>query len=1068
VTLQIKKRNGKLEEFNAEKINKVLEWACSDLSDVSASDVAMNAKISISNKMKTSDIQEILVRSAYDLITLDNPNYQYVAGRLRTYALRKQVWGESDPPRLYDHLRKNKTIYNEDILKEYSESEIHKINKMVKHDRDFMFTHAGIQQMCDKYLIKDRSTGKIYETPQFAFILIPMVLFKSYENRLDLIKKTYDYLSLFKINLPTPILAGVRTKLKNYSSCILIKIDDTLNSIFSSSHIVGQYVADRSGIGLDMGSIRARNAPIRNGEVKHTGIRPFAKLLESSVNSTSQGGIRKGSATINFPFFHPEIEDILTYKNNKGADENKVRWMDYCIQISGILYNRFMKGEDVTLMSYHEFPEVYNSFGLPEFDEIYTRAEEKGGKFSKRIKASELLNQIAKERLETGRIYIMHIDNVNEHSTFKERVTTSNLCVAPETLLLTKDGHIPIRELENEIVSVWNGKQWSKTQVVKTGVNKKLVKVILSDGKYLECTPYHKWYIVESYADQVKGKLTIKETKDLKVGDKLCKFDLPIVDGSEDFKYPYTHGLFCADGTHETGSARRISLYGEKKNLVKFLDIKKDRGEDTSGRRNVVMHEDMPMKFKIPTNSSVKIKLAWLAGYLDGDGTIARNGTNESIQVSSIEQEFIYELQLMLQTLGINSKIVNGVETGDRLLPDGRGGYKLFSCKETKRLLINSNDLYKLSLMGFKTNRLKFNQRLPQREASQFITVANITDDGRKDDTYCLNEPLEHKAVFNGILTGNCQEVVHPLKPVQHLQDPDGLIGVCVLSAVNVLTTKEEEYESVCYIISRILHEVIDSQEYRFPAAENFCKNYRSLGIGITNYAAYMASKKIKLTSQEVLQETSDIFEKVSYYMISASCKIAEELGERMPWFEKTKWADGILPIDTAKELKFLDKPKMDWEKLRGRILEFGLMNSTLLAEMPVESSSVVQNSTNGVDAIRSFLTTKKSGSGAIKVIPPSWPKNKNYYTTAFEMVDQLHHIKIYASMQRWICMSISLNLFMDYNNYPNGKIPLSEIIKQMIYSHKLGIKNLYYLVTPDGTDDMTVESGCSGGACSI
>ena len=187
-----------------------------------------------------------------------------------------------------------------------------------------------------------------------------------------------------------------------------------------------------------------------------------------------------------------------------------------------------------------------------------------------------------------------------------------------------------------------------------------------------------------------------------------------------------------------------------------------------------------------------------------------------------------------------------------------------------------------------------------------------------------------------------------------------------------------------------------------------------------------------------------------------------------MPWFEKTKWADGVLPIDTAKELKFLDKPKMDWDNLRGRILSFGLMNSTLLAEMPVESSSVTQNSTNGVDAIRSYLTTKKSGSGAIKVIPPAWPKNKNYYRTAFEMVDQLHHIKLFACMQRWICMSISLNLFMDYNNYPDGKIPLSEIIKQMIYSHKVGIKNLYYLVTPDGTDDATVESGCSGGACSL
>jgi ribonucleoside-diphosphate reductase alpha chain len=740
--IQIKKRNGEFEKFDAEKINRVIQWACEDIKDVNASDVAMNAKFSIENKTSSGAIQEILIRSANDMISLDTPNYQYVAGRLRIYALRKEVWGTNEPPRLYDHLRKNRSLYDESLLASYSESEIHKIGKMVKHDRDFSFTYAGIQQMCDKYLIKDRSTGEIYETPQFAFVLVPMVLFKNYPNRLDMIKKTYDYISQFKINLPTPILAGVRTKLKNYSSCVLISIDDTLNSIFSSCHIVGQYVADRSGIGLDMGSIRAANSPIRNGEVRHTGIRPFAKLLESAVNSTSQGGIRKGSATVNFPFFHPEIQEILTYKNNKGADEKKVRFMDYCIQISGLLYDRLQKKKNITLMSYHEHPEVYKAFGLPHFDEVYEAAEKKGGKFSKVISAAELMDQMSKERLETGRIYVMHIDHANSHGTFEERVSTSNLC----------------------------------------------------------------------------------------------------------------------------------------------------------------------------------------------------------------------------------------------------------------------------------------------------------------------------------------QEITHPIIPVQSLDDPNGLIGICVLSAVNLLTTKDEEFEDVCYIICRILHEVIDQQEYRFPAAERFCKGYRSIGVGVSNYAAYLASKKIKMNEEAAVQETADIFERLSYYMISASCKIAEETGNTFPYYDKTKWSKGILPCDTAVPLSFLsDKAKFDWEALRARIMKHGMVNGTVLAQMPVESSSVPHNSTNGIDNIREFLTTKKSGSGNIKMLPPNWPKNKSYYVTAFGMVDQLQHLRLYAAMQRYICMSISANLYMDYANYPDGKIPRSEIVKQMMYAHKVGVKNLYYLVTPDGSDDQTMEeNGCSGGACAI
>lgn len=1069
MTTVVKKRNGKLEEFNAEKINKVIEWACEGISDVHPSDVAMNAKLSVYNKISTSSIQDVIVQSAANLITEDAPNYQYVAARLRIYALRKDVWGGSEAPRLYDHLRKNKKIYDDCILEKYSESEIHKINKFLKHDRDYLFTYAGIEQMIDKYLICDRISHKIYETPQFAFILVPMVLFRDRSDRIELIKEMYDYVSMFKINLPTPILAGVRSKLKFYSSCVLADCGDSIDSIFTTAHIVGKYTARRSGIGVNMGRIRAVGSPIRNSEVISTGIIPFLKVIESAVKSTSQNGLRGGGATISFPWWHAEVEDILVLKNNRGTDDNRVRKLDYCIQLEKVFYDRVIENKTITLFCPNEVKGLYDSFGLDSFKELYEYYEnDKSIKLKKIINARDLMVQIAKERLETGRIYIMNIDHVNK-SPWKEKINMINLCVAPETMLLTKDGYFPISLLENDDVEVWNGKQWSKTKVVKTGENQKLVKVILSDGKILECTPYHLWYTIDNYKNQSKGILTEKRTHELKVGDKLCKFDLPIIDGNEEFVSPYTHGLYCADGCLERINSKRISLYGEKKSLAQFLDIKTDRGEDASGRRNIVINPLIADKFIVPINSSLFTKLRWLEGYFDGDGTIAVNGTNESIQAASVEFEFLKQVQLMLQTMGIDSKITHMTEAGDRLLPDGRGGYKLYPCRESKRILINSNGLYKLSQLGFSPNRLKFTNRLPQRDATQFVTVVDVIDEGRTDDTYCVNEPLEHKVVFNGILTGNCVEITQPTKPLQDVNDVNGEIGICILSAINLLEVKPDELENVCKIIVYALNELIDYQEYPFEAARKFCQEKRSLGVGLTNFAAWLASKKLNHESPESIKESNDIMEKVQYYLLSASCQMAEEKGAAKE-FSVSHYSNGFLPCDKPKNQLFDFTNTMDWEILRERIKKFGLRNCTLTAQMPCESSSVVQCSTNGLEPIRSLLIEKEAKNGVKKVLTPKFPKMKNHYTRAFDLRSNDNILKIYGAMQYWIDMAMSVNTYLNYNHYPDGKIPHSIIIKDIMLAHKYGIKTLYYNNTPDdrseGIDN--ASKSCESGACSI
>lgn len=739
MSIFVKKRNGKLEEFNAEKINKVIEWACEGLSDVSPSDVAMNAQLSITNKIKTSEIQNILVQSAENMISEDNPNYQYVASRLRIYALRKDVWGESEAPRLLDHLKNNKKHYDEELLNSYSESEIHKINKFIKHDRDYLFPSSGIDQMIDKYLLCDRTTGQIFETPQFAFILIPMVLFRNRPNRLELVKEAYDYISTFKINLPTPILAGVRTKLRFYASCVLADCGDSIDSIFTTAHVIGKYTARRSGIGVNIGRIRAVGSPIRNSEVISTGVIPFLKVIESAVKSTSQNGLRGGGATVSFPWWHYEAEDILVLRNNMGTDDNRVRKLDYCIQLESVFYDRVMKGQDITLFCPNEVKGLYEAFGTSAFRELYEKYEgDRSIKLKKTISARSLISLLAKERLGTGRIYVMNIDNAN-NGPWNQKVNMTNLC--------------------------------------------------------------------------------------------------------------------C--------------------------------------------------------------------------------------------------------------------------------------------------------------------------------------------------------------------EIIQPTAPLESTQDPNGEIGICILSAINLLETKESDLENVCSIIVNMLNELIDYQSYPFEAARKFCQNKRSLGIGVTNFAAWLAAQKFNHESPEAVKVTNNLMEKIQYYLLKASNEIAKSTGPAQD-FGSSLYSEGWLPCDKVVHAELNFPITMDWESLRSSIKEFGLKNCTLTAIMPAESSSIVQGSTNGMEPIRDLLTLKEAKVGIKKVLIPKYPKNKQYYVKAFDMKSNENLIKINGAAQRWVDMAISMNTYVNYKHYDSGVVPQSVVIKDIMTAYKYGLKTMYYLNSNDDRQEGITESNCESGACSI
>lgn len=741
--MHITKRNGTQELYNVEKIHKVLNWAVDGIQNVSISDIEMNSNLRLYDGISTKDIHSLLIKSATDLISEECVNYQQVASRLLLYSLRKDVWGESDPPRLYDHIYQciKDGIYDDEIIGIYSESEIHKLGKYIKHKRDENYTAAGLQQMIDKYLIKNRNTGRIYETPQFAHMLISMVAFGKYDSsvRLEYVKKAYDYLSSFKISLPTPILAGLRSKIRQFASCCLFDVGDSLNSIFANVSAVGHYTAKRAGIGINVGRIRPVNSPIRGGEVIHTGIIPYLKVFESTAKSTTQNGIRGGSITCYIPVFHTEIEDVVVLKNNSGTDDNRVRKLDYCVQLSRIFYQRIIEDKHITLFSPDECKDLYDAFGHEEFDALYEKYEKrKDLQFKKKVSARELIELIARERLETGRIYIMNIDHANSHSSFNESCKMSNLCV----------------------------------------------------------------------------------------------------------------------------------------------------------------------------------------------------------------------------------------------------------------------------------------------------------------------------------------EVIQPTTPIQDLNDPKGEIGVCILSAVNLLETKKEEFGDVCDIIVRILDEIIDYQQYPVVAAEKFCKSRRSLGVGFTNLAALFAFNDINPDSKEALELVDEYSELLQFSLLRASCNLARDKSP-CEKFDKTKYYNGIMPYHTYK--KDVDKLipltlRLDWESLEKDIQLFGLRHSSVTCEMPCESSSVSQNSTNGIELVRDLIIYKKSKMGVLKQVVPGYQKYGDNYVKAFDIRDNSVITNIVAIMQRYFDMSISMNHYYNYDHYEGGNIPLSVVVKDILYAYKMGIKTIYYANTPDGDQ----EAACPGGACSI
>ena len=734
----ITKRNGEKEPIDLEKIHRVITWASKGLHNVSVSQVELAAKLQFSQGIQTSKIHETIIKAAADLISVENPDYQYLAARLNMFHLRKKAFGRYEPPKLYEHVKEtvNAQVYDEHLLTDYSQEDYTQIDQFIDHNRDLNFSYSGIKQLESKYLAQNRVTGQIYESPQFLYVLIGMCLFAHYpkENRLSYVKKFYDAVSLFKISLPTPIMAGVRTRTRQFSSCVLIESDDTLDSINATASSIVKYVSMRAGIGVNAGNIRALNSPIRNGEAFHTGCIPFYRYFQTAVKSCSQGGVRGGAATLFYPLWHLDVASLLVLKNNKGTEETRIRHLDYGVQINGFLYQRLIEGKDISLFSPSDVPGLYEAFfaNQEEFAKLYLKYESNPEIRQEVISSQEVFSILVTERASTGRIYIQNVDHCNTHSAFLPDVA-------------------PIRQ-------------------------------------------------------------------------------------------------------------------------------------------------------------------------------------------------------------------------------------------------------------------------------------SNL-----------------------------CLEITLPTKPLQNVNDKDGEIALCTLSAFNLGTLENlEELEGLSDIIVRALDSLLSYQSYPLEAARHSSENRRTLGVGVINYAYYLAKNFVRYSDGSANALTHRTFEAMQYYLLKASCNLAKEEGA-CPYFDQTTYSKGILPIDTYKKSvdNYCSESLVyDWEELRKEIKNNGLRNSTLSALMPSETSSQVSNATNGIEPPRGFISIKGSKDGTFKQVVPDIINLKDKYELLWNIPNNEGYLQLVGIMQKFVDQAISANTNYDPSKYLDEKVPVSVLLQDLLTSYKYGLKTLYYHNTRDGSND--------------
>lgn len=1080
------KRDGRVEGFTPGKVNKWGEWASMTLGEqVDWSSVVMHTVSTLPETVSSQVLQERLIKTCLDY---NSWAYNRMAGRLYAAYLYKTVFDGTLPTvkQLHDKLVGLGIMRSLD----YSEEEYREVEKLIKHRKDLKASYFELHQIREKYSLKNRLTNEEYETQQFVYMRMAMALAEDQprDRRMADLKAWYEHFSEKRINAPTPNYVNLGTNLRGYASCCVYTTEDDVKSLSIGDHISYIMTCMSAGIGAHINT-RSLGDPVRGGIIKHQGRLPYYRSLVGAVKANLQNG-RGGAATAYYTAFDPEVDVIARLKNPMSTEDKKIRGLDYAITVNKFFAKKAAKNEDIFTFNSYTAPELWKAFYSDNetFESLYLQYEQDESFEKNYVSAREILITALNEAYETGRHYLIWIDEVNRHTPFKETIYSSNLCVAPETLLLTDQGHVAIASVAGQEVNVWNGEQFSKTQVVKTGENQSLWNVQLSDGRALDCTPYHKWYVMDGYGQAPREV----RTHELKPGDKLVKLTTPVIEGDLELDRPYMNGFFTADGTQLPNGQAKLYLYGDKVGLHdRFEDniIWRDNGDLRLEAEVWGLRE----KYFVPdARYSVQSRLAWLAGWLDGDGTVYRNGDNEALVGTSTDLGFLKRVQYLLQTLGVQAKVTLGKEAGFQLLPmnDGSGNYGKFYCQTTYRLLISSYGTYHLMQLGLPLQRLSVDTRQPQRNAAQFAVVVSVTDQGRVDDTYCVTEPLKNMAVFNGILTGQCLEIALATSGYTDMLDlyseedhGRGEIGLCSLAGIVLPNIKSDaEYEDAMYYALLMIDKCIHQAEYPLPHLGVTAKARMNAGVGVIGLAHYMARKKLSYATTEGKQELHRIAERHMYLAIRQSLRLGQELGNA-PWMHKSKWPEGWLPIDTYNpnvDSIAAFSYQYDWEKLREEVVaNGGIRNTVLVAHMPSESSSKGSGTTNGLYPVRALTLLKTDNQTVVDWAAPEGDRLAEHYDIAWDL-DSEDLIDTYAIFQKFTDQAISGDLYRKLVG--DEYVTSTEMLKLFFYMTKMGLKTRYYQITltsqgsnlkeTDAQDLFVAEDDdedrCAGGSCTL
>jgi len=1065
------KRDGRTEEYDPQKMRKVILWA-SNNSEHFTNALLDAINIKIHNRIKIDKLYDEVIATASNLISDLYPQWETIAKNLYLLKLHKDLGVKrTEYPPYDDIVSANVTYGYYDRSHPFlTDDNISILDKVINPDYDNLFSFGGLNLHVQKYCKKTK--GRLLELPQHVYMRIAIHLM--HKDGIQAVIDKYIQLATHSVTEATPKVVNSLMPNAALFSCCLVRPSDSQEGINESINMLTKESKYSGGCAWDASLIRAPGASVEGNKGSSSGVIPYIQGLQWLMSGYNQGNTRSSACIVTFDGFHYQSPELSLLKHESGKDEDRARKLQYSVKWRPEFSKAIKANEDIYLIDPHKTSDLFESYGS-EWKELYDKYTKNPHIHKRKYNARELAHNFTVTTADTGNLYYFFPDNANEQDIGAGRIPASNLCVTGDTNILTNKGYFPIHTLANTKQTVWNGFEWSENvEILQTSEGQPVLEVTLSDFTTIKATPYHKWYIQQSYGP---SNIVEKRTHELLPGDKIVKHELsPVIHGNFELPYSYENGFYSGDGTSLPSGTSRIYLYDDKRILLsRFSTPNNLRNYDRRLELEYTSGQLQP-KFFIPSaDYTVSSRLNWLAGIVDADGTLTTNNGTESIQLTSVNLDFLKAIRLMLQELGIHSTISLKSDSKYQSLPanDGTNSYKEYWCKAAYRLLIAGSQLNALLELGFAPSRVIPTRREYQRDARQFVTVSSVTDSGEIAPTYCATEPLRHTLVFNGTLTGNCQEMMMSYDPIVQTSATlsnseshftfSGDIALCNLASINLmawtkLSSPEEKYKFM-YLLVRSADNTIDNSFYINPLGKKHSENHRNLGIGTSNYANFLASNRVLWNSATARKLTHELYEELSFYAIKSSIQLAKEKS-RCPVFNETKWAQGLFPHELSKLGKsdsHLNYPLlMDWESLRPDLLKYGIRNSRLLAIAPTATSGKVINATEGVDAPRRFKKIEE-GTYSLPFVVPNLRENREYYQLMFSIANK-DVIELAAIRQKFLCMGQSVSLA--YESLTSAY----EHVSNIILAEELGLKTIYYSYTKKASLDEgeeEEEEGC-------